>query len=550
MGNLDYNKLAELLFPNVKETREDILKRYPRRKEGTVCTRLAPSPTGFLHIGGVYTALINKKIASQNNGVFMLRLEDTDKKREVPGSRRIICNIFKELGIEINEGIISEEDEIGAYGPYVQSKRVDIYHALAKYLTQKGYAYPCFSTEEELEELRNLQNEEKVMTGYYGKYAKWRDRSLEEYKEMLDKGLPYVLRFRVPDDAQSRIKVCDLIKGELEMENNFNDFVLLKSDGIPTYHFAHACDDYLMGTSHVIRGDEWVSSLPIHVELFNALGFELPHYAHVAPVMKNDGNSRRKLSKRKDPESNAEYYLENGYPAKSLYVYLYTLINSNFEEWYTANKDKDINEFEVKFENMGVSGPLYDLDKLNNISSEIIYEMSQEENLNNLLKWAKEYDSEAYNRFNSNLDLVKNILKTQGFESNEHRKDLNCYANFLNKFGYFFNDLFEADNEGLREKILENVKEEDLAFVIDSLVAYFKAKKNGEEKMFKDLGTELKYTDKKHYKAAPEEYRGMIMNLYHILNLALTHQENCMSADDIISVLGYDEVIRRLELVK
>ncbi len=547
---MDFKQLAELLFPNVKMTREDVLKKYPRRKEGTVVTRLAPSPTGFLHIGGVYTALINKKIATQNNGVFILRLEDTDKKREVPGSRRIICNIFKELGIGIDEGIISEEEEIGNYGPYVQSQRVDIYHALAKYLTLKGYAYPCFCTEEELEELRNAQNEEKVMTGYYGKYAKWRDRSLDEIKEMLDKNTPYVLRFRVPDDADQRIKIHDLIKGDLEMENNFNDFVLLKSDGIPTYHFAHACDDFLMGTSHVIRGDEWVSSLPIHKELFDALEFKLPFYAHVAPVMKNDGNSRRKLSKRKDPESNAEYYLENGYPAKALYVYLYTLINSNFEEWYTENKDKDINEFEVKFENMGVSGPLYDLDKLNNISSEIIYEKTYQENYENLLKWADEYNKEAYDRFVNNKDLVINIFKTQGFESKEHRKDLNCYANFLNTFGYFFNDLFENTTEGVREKILENVKEEDLDLVISELAKYLEEQKNGSEKMLKDLGNELKYTDKKHYKANPEEYRGMIMHLYHILNLALTHQENCMSTSDIISVLGYDEAIRRIKLVK
>ncbi len=547
---MNYNELAEILFPNVKETKDDILAKYPKRKEGTVVTRMAPSPTGFLHIGGVYTALINRRIASQNNGIFILRIEDTDKKREVAGSRKIICDIFNRLGLKIDEGVISEDSEIGSYGPYVQSERVSIYHALAKYLVQTGYAYPCFATEEELEALRKTQEENKEMTGYYGKYAVWRDRSIEEIKEMLDKKAPYVLRFRVNENTPKRVEVEDLIKGKLDMDNNFNDFVLLKTDGIPTYHFAHACDDYLMGTTYVLRGDEWISSLPIHVELFNALGFKLPQYGHVAPVMKNDNGSRRKLSKRKDPESNASYYLEKGYPAKSLFVYLLTLINSNFEEWYQINKDKDIFDFEVKFENMGVSGPLYDLDKLNNISGEVIYEKTAKENVENLLNWAKEFDSELYTKFTNNLELVEKIFATQGFESKEHRKDLVNYSSFMDAFGYFFNDYFENVPSNLREEILKNVKEEDLVEVVDGLINYFKDLKNGVVKTMKDLGNELKYTDKKHYKADPDSYRGMIMNLYHILNLALTHKENCMSSDDIISVLGIDEVIRRLELIK
>lgn len=547
---MDYKKLADLLFPNVKLTKEDILAKYPRRANGTIVTRMAPSPTGFLHIGGVYTALINRRIASQNNGVFILRIEDTDKKREVAGSRKIICDIFNKIGLKIDEGVISETEEVGSYGPYVQSERVEIYHTLAKYLVESGYAYPCFATESELEKLRSEQEANKEMTGYYGKYAVWRDRSIEDIEEMLSKGLPYVLRFRVNESTPKRVEVDDLIKGKLDMDNNFNDFVLLKTDGIPTYHFAHACDDYLMGTTYVLRGDEWVSSLPIHIELFNALGFVAPKYGHVAPVMKNDNGSRRKLSKRKDPESNASFYLEKGYPAKALFVYLLTLINSNFEEWYQANKDKDIFDFEVKFENMGVSGPLYDLDKLNNISSEIIYEKTASENEVNLLAWAKEYDQDLLKRFNENSELIKKIFATQGFESKEHRKDLVNYSSFMDSFGYFFNDYFENVPENLNEKILENVKEEDKAIVVDGLINYFKEQRDGSVKTMKDLGNELLYTDKKHYKAEPEKYRGMIMHLYHILNLALTHQENCMSSDDIISVLGYDEVIRRLELIK
>jgi glutamyl-tRNA synthetase len=480
----------------------------------------------------------------------MLRIEDTDKKREVPGSRKIICDIFNRIGLKIDEGVISETEEIGAYGPYVQSQRVHIYHVLAKYLVEQGYAYPCFATEEELAQLRDKQEANKEMTGYYGQYAVWRDRSIEDIKAMLDKKCPYVLRFRVPEDAPKRIEVIDVIKAKLDMDNNFNDFVLLKTDGIPTYHFAHACDDYLMGTTYVLRGDEWVASLPIHVELFNALGFKLPQYGHVAPVMKNDEGSRRKLSKRKDPESNAEFYLEKGYPAKALFVYLLTLINSNFEEWYTANKDKDLSEFEVKFENMGVSGPLYDLAKLDNISAEIIYDKTASENEKNLLDWAHEFNPELEERFKNNLELVKKIFATQGFESKEHRKDLVNYSSFMDSFGYFFNDIFSEVPENLHEKILENVKEEDLSEVVDGLIEYFNQKRNGSEETMKDLGNKLRYTDKKHYKADPDSYRGMIMHLYHILNLALTHQENCMSSDDIVSVLGYDEVIRRLNLIK
>lgn len=542
--------LSDLLFPNVKETKEDLLKRYPYREEGVVCTRLAPSPTGFLHIGGVYTALINRKMATQNNGVFMLRIEDTDKKREVLGSRKIITNVFKELGIKIDEGVISETEEIGSYGPYVQSNRVDIYHVLAKYLVEKGLAYPCFATEEELNEIRKAQEENHVTPGYYGKYAKYRDASIDTIKELLAKGVPYVLRFRVSEDAPERVKVNDLIKGELEMDNNQNDFVLLKTDGIPTYHFAHACDDFLMHTSHVIRGDEWVSSLPIHVQLFEALEFPLPNYAHVAPVMKQEGESRRKLSKRKDPESNAEFYLEKGYPAKALYVYLYTLINSNFEEWYLANKDKDIAEFEIKFENMGVSGPLYDLDKLNNISSEIIYETNLDENVEKLLKWANEYDKDAYNRFTANIDFVKKIFMTQGPNSRERRKDLKCYSNFMETFGFLYDDYFLASSKKEVDVFVSQIGTERMNLVVNAYINYFTELKDGKnEKSLKDLAKELGYTDKKKYQKNPEAYIGLFTEFYQILNLALSHKLNCISVDDVISVLGFDEVINRLKKV-
>ncbi len=540
------DNLANLLFPNINKTKKDLYIQFPRRKEGTVVTRLAPSPTGFLHIGGVYTALINRKIASQNNGVFMLRIEDTDKKREVDGSIDIICKVFNKFQIEINEGVISPNKQKGNYGSYIQSERVEIYHTLAKYLVEQGYAYPCFCTEEELEEIRNKQTELKVMPGYYGEYAKYRDITYLEAKKLISEGKEYVLRFKVPVNSPARVGINDLIKGDIEMENNFNDFVLLKTDGIPTYHFAHACDDFLMGTTHVIRGDEWVSSLPIHIQLFQSLGFELPKYGHVAPVMKQDGESRRKLSKRKDPESSAEYYLEKGYPIKALYVYLYTLINSNFEEWYLANPDKDINEFEITFENMGVSGPLYDLEKLNSISSEIIYNTSLEDNVANLLSWAKEFDIELYERFKDNIEFVKQIFKTQGPNSAEHRKDLVNYSEFMNTFGFLYNDYFEKDTE-YKESLYENVNKEELPEIINAFVNYFTEVKNGSEKTIKDLSKELNYTDKKKYMKDPSLYRGVITQFYHALRIMVTHKTSGISMDDVILVLGYDEVINRIK---
>lgn len=543
------SQLADLLFPNVVGTREELINKYPYRGD-IVCTRLAPSPTGFLHIGGVYTALINRKLATQANGVFMLRIEDTDKKREIPGSRRIITNVFNKLGIKIDEGVINETEEIGAYGPYVQSNRVEIYHILAKYLVTKGLAYPCFATEEELDELRKMQEANHELPGYYGKYAKYRNTDIEEVKRLLDEHKPYVLRFRVPDDIPARVKINDLIKGELEMDNNINDFVLLKTDGIPTYHFAHACDDFLMHTSHVIRGDEWVSSLPIHIELFNALEFPLPKYAHVAPVMKQEGESRRKLSKRKDPESNAEFYLEMGYPSKALYVYLYTLINSNFEEWYLANKDKPLDDFEIKFENMGVSGPLYDLAKLDNISSEIIYETPLEDNVGNLVAWAKEFDTDAYNRFTSNLDFVRSIFKTQGPDSREHRKDLNCYSAFMKTFGFLYDDFFTNSSIEEMDSFINEIGKERWLLVINAYLNYFNGLKAGqEERSLKDLAKELGYTDKKKYQKNPEAYIGLFTEFYQILNLALSHKINCISVDDVIQVLGFDAVIERLKRV-
>ena len=539
------NDLTKLLFPNLKYTREELLNKYKRREDDLVVTRLAPSPTGFLHIGGVYTALINEHIAHENNGVFMLRIEDTDKKREQDGAISIICEVFKRLGIKVDEGVIEEDNEIGSYGPYVQSKRVDIYHTFAAYLCEKGLAYPAFETEEELSKLHEMQQQEKAFPGYYGKWAKSRELSFEEVKEKINSGIPYVLRFKTPASEPERIKINDLIKGDIEMDNNITDFVLLKADGVPTYHFAHAVDDYLMGTKYVIRGDEWISSLPIHIQLFKYLDFKAPQYAHVAPVMKQDGESRRKLSKIKDPESNAMYYIEKGYPIKALYVYLYTLINSNFEEWYINNPDKDINEFEFKFENMGVSGPLYDLEKLDSISREIIYSTDIDTNVKNLLSWANEFDKELYERLTSDVSFVTNIFKTQGPDSKEHRKDLACYSDFMKEFGFLYDDVFHKEDN--RKNLLEeNVNPDNLEMLKSAYINYFEELKNGSLKTMKDLAKELGYTDKKKYEKNPEAYKGMFPEFYHCLRILVTNKTSGISMDDVCDVLGVDEVIKRI----
>lgn len=540
------NKLVNVIFPNLKYTREEILNKYKRRPENMVVTRLAPSPTGFLHIGGVYTAMINENIAHQNGGVFMLRIEDTDKKREQDGAIDIICEVFKRLGLNPDEGVINRDTEVGEYGPYIQSNRVDIYHTFAAYLLENGYAYPCFATEDELNEIREKQASEKKTPGYYGEYAIYRNYPVDEAIKRIENGESYVLRFKVPENEAERIKIHDLIKGDIEMDNNFNDFVLLKNDGVPTYHFAHAVDDYLMGTSVVIRGDEWISSLPIHLELFKYLNFKRPEYAHVAPVMKNDNDSRRKLSKRKDPEANAMYYIEQGYPVKAIYAYLYTLINSNFEEWYLQNLDKDVREFKFTYENMGIDGPLFDLQKLDNISKEIIYNTDVDTNVKNLLTWAKEFNLDDYNRFISNIDLVTNIFKTQGPLSQEHRKDLVNYSSFMNEFGFLYNDVFDK-NPVDKELLYENVSKDNVSYLKEGYLAYFEELKAGSEKTMKDLAKEMGYTDKKKYMKNPSEYKGMFPEFYHFLRILVTNKTQGISMDDVIKVIGLDEVIRRVK---
>ena len=353
---MDYKDLANLIFPDAKDI-SYYEEKYPRRnlKEGAIVTRYAPSPTGVMHIGGLYQALIAKKVAEQTSGVFFLRIEDTDQKREIENGINEIVNSLKDFGMESDEGMTSETEEIGNYGPYKQSLRKEIYQAYAKYLIEQGKAYPCFCKPEEVEAIRSKQEAAKIRPGYYGVWAKCRNLTVEEMAQKIKNGENYIIRFKSPGREDRKIKHKDVIKGNVEFPENDQDIVIIKADGLPTYHFAHAVDDHLMGTTHVIRGDEWLSSVPLHLQLFHELGFKAPKYAHIAPIMKNDNGNKRKLSKRKDPEAAVSYYEEQGIPKEAVKEYLLNIANSTFENWRRANPDKDISEFELQLNKMSVS---------------------------------------------------------------------------------------------------------------------------------------------------------------------------------------------------
>ena len=374
---MNFEKLADMILGNVEHTTEYYIEKYPKRnlKEDAKVTRYAPSPTGFQHIGGIFAALINERLASQTKGIFYLRIEDTDQKREVEGAIDDTIATMHNFGMDFNEGMTGQETSKRQYGPYRQSQRSDIYNTFAKDLVEKGLAYPCFSTPEELAELREKQIANKITPGYYGEYAKFRDITEDEAIKRIENGEQYIIRLKSPGKLENRVEFHDLIKGDISFPENNQDIVLIKGDGLPTYHFAHVIDDFLMRTTDVIRGEEWLSSLPIHVQLFQILGFEAPRYAHIPTIMKQDGGSKRKLSKRKDPEAAVSYYKEVGFPIVTVIEYLLNIVNSTFEEWRAENPNVDYHEFEIHLEKMGKSGALFDLVKLNDVSKDVIASM-------------------------------------------------------------------------------------------------------------------------------------------------------------------------------
>ena len=546
---LDNNLLAELLFPDVKDSIEDLEKRYPERAlpEGARVTRFAPSPTGYLHIGAFYTALVNLLTAKASGGTSYLRIEDTDKKREIDDGVSAIINGFKKLGVEFSEGVTGFGTESGDYGPYTQSKRVGIYHTVAKELVKKGLAYPCFCTAEELSALREQEEKDgALITGYFGKYAKCRNLSFEDIKEKLEKNEPYVLRFRSFGDENRRIVFDDMIRGKIEMPENVIDEVLLKSDGIPTYHFAHVCDDHFMRTTHVIRAEEWLSSVPKHIALFKACGFKVPKYAHVSQVMKldeDDGN-KRKISKRKDPEAAVSYFFEAGVPKESITEYLLTLINSNFEDWRRANPKASAFDFPFNLKKMSSSGCLFDLVKLADVSKNVISVMDADTVYSYISEWAKEYDPEFYEIFTKDPERSREIVNIDR-ENPKPRKDIAKWSEVKDYFSYMFNELYTPAFE-----LPENISKDDAAAILKKYRDVYDAS-DGKDEWFnklKDICEPLGFTPNvKEYKKSPDSFKGHVGDISTVIRLAVTSRRNTPDLCSIMRLLGKEEALRRID---
>ena len=541
---MDYKALSELLYPNITTTIEEIEARFPERglPEGAKVTRFAPSPTGFVHFGSLFPTMVGERLAHQSGGVFYLRIEDTDAKREVEGADIDIINSYASYGIFFDEGI-SLDGEKGDYGPYRQSKRADIYQTYAKKLVAEGKAYPCFCTEEELSAIREEQEAIKANPGYHGKWAKYRDCDLDTIKEKLAAGMPFVLRFRSEGSIENKIKFTDLIKGAIEITENDIDHVLLKSDGIPTYHFAHAVDDHLMKTTHVVRGEEWLPSLPFHVQLFRALGFKIPKYLHISQLMKMEGGSKKKLSKR-DLGAGLSFYVAEGYPAKSVKEYVMTLLNSNFEEWRNANPKADINDFQFSIKKMSASGSLFDFDKLNDVSKNTIAHMTADEVYDEIIKWAKEYDAELYDLFAKDADYAKRILSI-GRGTAKPRKDLCIWKDVKPYVGLFYDELYrkEADYP-------ESFDKEDIKQALSMFADGYDKNDDSNEwfAKMKVIAEKLGFApETKLYKKNPEDYKGHVGDISMFVRIALTGKTNSPDMYEVMNILGEERSINRIK---
>lgn len=547
---MSLQQLADLIFPDVAKTPEDYLKAYPKRtlSEGAKVTRYAPSPTGFQHIGGVFAALVNERIAKQSGGIFYLRIEDTDQKREVEGAIEDTIATMHNFGMEFDEGMTGEDSSKGNYGPYKQSERAEIYKTFAKDLVLKGLAYPCFMTAEELNEMREKQIAAKLTPGCYGEFAIYRNLSADEAMEKIKAGMPYILRLKSPGDAEKRVEFVDLIKGETSFPENIQDVVIIKADGLPTYHFAHAIDDYLMGTTTVIRGEEWLSSLPIHVQLFDVLGFERPEYAHIPNVMKLDGEAKRKLSKRKDPESAVSYYREEGYPRASVVEYLLNIINSSFEEWRMENPKADYHDFPVALDKMSKSGALFDLIKLNDVSKDVISKMPAEEVYALFVEWAKVYDQEMYDLVTKYESMTKEIFNIDK-EGPKPRKDYGKWSEVKEKICYFYDEFFNAETAGQIE-LPKNVSMEDAKAIITAYKEAYNYDTDQETwfNELKELAITLGYTaDRKAYKKTPEAFKGMVSDVAGAVRTAISHRTNTPDLYTIMHIIGEEAVRARFE---
>ena len=543
---MDNNILAQLLFPTVTDTPEALENRYPPRNlpEGAIVTRMAPSPTGFVHLGNLVQGLTAERMAHQSGGVLFLRVEDTDAKREVPGAVEVLLNTLKHYGISFDEGAVIDGDS-GLYGPYRQRQRASIYHVYAKKLVENGMAYPCFCTEEELSAMREQQEANKETTGYYGAYALWRDRPLEDIQAQLSENKPWVLRFRSTGNAENQFKFEDLVKGKLTVTENNIDHVLLKSDGIPTYHFAHAVDDHLMRTTHVVRGDEWLPTLPFHLQLFKALDFKLPKYVHIGPLMKMDGTSKRKLSKRKDPELALTFYKAEGFPVEAVYEYIMTLLNSNYEDWRRANPSAPAAEFKFSPKKLNPAGNLFDYAKLTDVSKNEIAKMDADQVYKLLVEWAEDFDPDFASKLKADPAYATSILAI-GRGGKKPRKDLSTWKEAKPYMGFFYDDYLEEpvfDEKFSKETVITAlIKFLEKFDIADDSGVWFKK--------VKEITEELGFTsDMKAYKADPSAFPGTVADVSTFIRQAVTGKTNSPDLYTVMQILGFDRTVSRIRSV-
>ena len=545
-------ELANIIFPDVKETIEDLEKKYPERKlqKGAEVTRFAPSPTGFLHTGSLFTSLICRKVATQSGGVFYVRLEDTDTKREIQGSGEQLLSQLKVFNIVPDEGYLGNEQS-GEYGPYIQSQRADIYRVAIKYLIEQGRAYPCFCSQEELDSIRKEQEKNKLNPGYYGEFAKCRFLTNEERATRILAGEPFVIRFMSHGDHNNKIPVKDLVHGDFEIAQNDQDIVIYKSDGLPTYHFAHCVDDHFMRTTTVIRGEEWISSLPIHVELFEAMGWKAPNYAHLPVIMKLDekGN-KRKLSKRLDSEAAVSYFLEDGYPPEALVMYLMTIANSNFEEWILNNKFEHMEDFEFSFSKMNHEGALFDIGKVNFFARELLVKKNKDEIYQLALAYAKKYNSELEQLIERDPEYFKEIMNIEREKENP-RKDYEKFGNLPELIGFFYKEKYDEIvkntlpfNEKFNKETINDVLKalrDELSLDLDEQGWFASMKEIGGKHGFAG--------NNKEFKANPEAFIGSIGDVAEILRITLTGRKNSPNLYYVMKILGKEECDRRIDLI-
>lgn len=543
---MDYKKLANLLFPHIKQTPDELEAKYPKRAlpEGAMVTRLGPSPTGFIHLGNLYSALADERMAHRSGGVCFLRIEDTDDKREVEGAVPALLDALHYFGIDFDEGVLAC-GETGDYGPYYQSAREDIYQCLVKHLVAQGKAYPCFMTEQEIAGIRDAQEQSKENPGIYGPYAKHRDLTFEDVVERISNGEEFVIRFRSPGDEQKYFTVTDAIRGDLSMPENVQDVVILKKTGLPTYHFAHVVDDHLMRTTHVVRGEEWMASLPIHVQLFDALGWEPPIFCHNTVLMKIDEQSgqKRKLSKRKDPELSLEYYQKEGYFPVAVREYLMTILNSDYEEWRNANPDAPLESFDFSVGKMGSSGALFDLDKLNDVSKNTLARMTARDILSFMLQWAAAYQPALCSLFTANEDKLLQIFDIDR-SGPKPRKDLVYGRQIFEFVSYFFDDHFMIRDDFPAECPPKEAKE-----ILRRYVATYDATDDSAAwfEKIRAIAGDLGYAVKpKDYKNEPERYKGHIGHVSNVIRIAITGRAASPDLWTIQQIMGPDTVKRRI----